>query len=74
MFNVTNTFIMVRYKDEKVIIEIADPAPQEFVATLKIALICLLQDRDMNEITDMIDLKETNYMVLELLKNLEETN
>ncbi|MBC7486933.1 MAG: hypothetical protein H7282_09305 [Cytophagaceae bacterium] len=62
---------MVRYEDEKVIIEIEDSAPEEFVAALKIALICILQDRDMNEVTDMNDLKETNYMVLELLKNLE---
>lgn len=62
---------MVRYDDEKVIIEINDPAPEEFVAALKIALICLLQDRETNEYTDLIDVKETNFMVLELLKNLE---
>lgn len=70
MFNLTNTFIMIRYEDEKVIIEIDAPAPEEFVKALKIALICLLQDRDMNEVTDLIDLKETNYIVLELLKNI----
>ena len=29
---------MVRYEDEKVIIEIDDPAPKEFIASLKIAL------------------------------------
>lgn len=63
---------MVRIGDEKIIIEINDPAPKEFVAELKIALICLLQERDLNEVTDLIDLKETNFIVLELLKNLEE--
>ncbi len=55
---------MVRYEDEKVIIEIDDPAPEEFVAALKIALTCLLQDKDMNEVIDMIDLKETNYTMV----------
>lgn len=63
---------MVRFKKEKVIIEIEDPTPKEFVKYLKIALIRMLQDRDMNEVTNMINLKETNYIVLELLRNLEE--
>ena len=71
MFDSTNTLNMVRIEDEKIIIEIDDPAPKEFIAALKIALICLLQERDLNEATCLIDLKETNYMVLELLKNLE---
>lgn len=62
---------MVRIEKDKFIIEIEHPFPEEGVNELKHAIIAVLQTRELNDLTDFLEFRDTNYMLLELLKKLE---
>lgn len=60
---------MIRIEDEKLIIEIKHPCPEEFSSDLKEALIGTMQYQDVRVI-DPRKLNDINCTLLELLKNL----
>ena len=55
-------------EQDKLIIEIEHPCPEDFLFELKNALIVVLQDRELNEVTDLKEFKETNWSLLEVLR------
>ncbi len=59
---------MVKIEQDKLIIEIEHPCPEDFLKDLKNALIDALQKRESKEITDLTQFQETNLTLLEILK------
>jgi hypothetical protein len=51
---------MVTIQNEKVIIEIDHPCPEEFVKDLKDSIIYALQNQEVNEFTDLVKFKNAN--------------
>jgi hypothetical protein len=60
---------MIRIEEEKLIIEINHPCPEEFQKDLKEAIIGTMQYQDVRVI-DPSKLHDINCTLLELLKNL----
>lgn len=63
---------MVNIENEKVIIEINHPFPDEFVSELKLSIISALQNRELNELTNFMEFQDTNYTLLEFLKRIDD--
>ena len=61
---------MERVKKDKFIIEIEHPFPEEGVNELKRAIIMVIQTRELNDLTDFLEFQDTNFVLLELLKNM----
>ena len=61
---------MILIQRDKLIIEIETPLPAEFLADLIKSLIEVMQQQEYNEIVDSKRIKETNYFLFELLKEL----
>jgi hypothetical protein len=61
---------MIRVEENKLVIEISHPSPEEFKKDLKDALIISMQNQHSDGI-DPEELSATNYALLELLKNIE---
>jgi hypothetical protein len=61
---------MVRIEENKLVIEINHPSPDEFKKDLKDAIINSMQNQH-SEGIDPEELGATNYTLLELLKNIE---
>ena len=59
---------MLKLEQDKLIIEIEHPCPEDFLSELKNALIVVLQERELNEITDLKEFNKTNSCLLEVLK------
>jgi hypothetical protein len=62
---------MVRVEKDKFIIEIEHPFPEEGVYELKRAIIAAIQTRELNDLTDFLEFQDTNFVLLELLKNID---
>ena len=61
---------MIIIHKEKLIIQIETPLPDEFAADLRKALIMVLQQQEYCITKEPGKIKETNYYVLELLKEI----
>ncbi|MGQ0829260.1 MAG: hypothetical protein ACT4ON_12800 [Bacteroidota bacterium] len=61
---------MIATHKDKLIIQIETPLPDEFVADLRKALIMVLQHQEYNITTELKKIRETNYFILELLKEM----
>jgi hypothetical protein len=62
---------MVTITDDKLIIEITHPCPDELLVSLKDAIIIGLQHINLSD-TDFEKIQHAQYMLLELLKNILE--
>ena len=60
---------MIRIEEEKLIIEISHPVPEEFLSDLKKSIIESIQNQ-VDEPADVGEVHFANYILLELLKNL----
>ena len=61
---------MVILKENKLIIEIEHPCPDQFLNDLSGAIISILQSRELSEYTELKEFHETNFTMLELLKHI----
>jgi len=61
---------MVILKENKLLIEIEHPCPVEFVNDLAEAIISVLQNRELSEVTQLKEFQESNFTMLELLKQI----
>lgn len=62
--------LMVTLTDEKLIIEISHPAPEDLLIDLKDSIIKCLQHLEFDESADLEELQFAQYTLLELLKNI----
>ena len=62
---------MVTTSESKAIIEIEHMSPEDFIKDLKKALINGLQNQELSEYTDLEVYRDTQYVLIELLKQLE---
>lgn len=60
---------MVKTTKNKVIIEFQHVCPTEAVKDLQRAIITSVQNQTLNELSDLEQVKESNYMLLEVLRN-----
>lgn len=63
-------YAMIKIEEEKLIIEIKHPCPEEFRKDLKEALIGTMQFQT-QDFNNLKELHSINFTLLELLKNLE---
>lgn len=61
---------MITTTDTKVIIEFEHPCPAEVVKDMQLAIIETLQHRTYDQYIDLKEVQQSNFFMLELLKNL----
>lgn len=60
---------MITTTETKVIIEIEHPCPDEVIKDIRVAMISSLQNRKYDKHTDLKEIQQSNFFMLELLKH-----
>ncbi len=63
---------MVKIEQEKVIIEFETDFPDDFIYELKLAIIFAVQNQQLEKYTNLLEVQDCNYRLLEFLKKLDE--